>query len=155
MYTVGQIMLLAVANTYRNWHLLNFFSASYSVFLIFILWIFIPESPSYLISAGKEEDAEKLIRKIDLFNNKIPSECFYANGTFQKFLNEKKVYEASQNQEISTIILQKKNLRTLFLFIFIWFAVYLLYFGVFWRILGYFWAYFITFYQKPNLIKLI
>ncbi|CAK8674381.1 unnamed protein product [Clavelina lepadiformis] len=67
VFAVGYMILSGIAYYWRNWHKMNFVTGvlglPYAVFLIFI-----PESPRWLFSNGKEEEGKKISRKFAKYN---------------------------------------------------------------------------------------
>lgn len=70
MYVFGELVVLLIAYFFRDWHLLNWTMAIYSVFFIFIITFVLPESPRYLLAKGDSINANKVLKRIAKFNGK-------------------------------------------------------------------------------------
>ncbi|GAB1603028.1 organic cation transporter protein-like, partial [Argonauta hians] len=63
MFSIGQIVVITMAYFTREWHLLSLVVAATCFLYLFFLF-FMDESPRWLISKGKQEKAEDILRKI-------------------------------------------------------------------------------------------
>ncbi|XP_070567954.1 organic cation transporter protein-like [Ptychodera flava] len=75
-YSVGYMLLALMAYNIRVWWKLQLaITIPHTIFLAY--WLFIPESPRWLLSMGKVEEAEKIIRRSAKVNKvEIPSDLF-------------------------------------------------------------------------------
>jgi hypothetical protein len=64
----GELLVLAMAYFYKNWHTMNMFLAAYYSVIAVLVCMVLPESPRYLISAGKTSKALALLQKIARLN---------------------------------------------------------------------------------------
>lgn len=61
IYVIGELLLLAAAYLLRDWHLLNWFIASYSLMALTIISYTVPESPKFLITNKRYEEAAYIL----------------------------------------------------------------------------------------------
>lgn len=144
IYVGGELIVLGIAYFFRDWHVMNWFMVGYSFVFLFIIWAFIPESPRYLISTGQHEKATVLLRKIARFNGKDDSNSIFADSIeFKKIIDmelepttNRVADESLKNEANSSSVglrslwAPKQNLIKTCLFIYIWFALSLIYYGV-------------------------
>lgn len=142
MYVLGELFVLAIEYFFRNWHTMNIFMAGYSLVFVFIIWFFIPESPRYLISLKRTDDALKLLRKMARFNKKEASQDYLSdamalNNLLKDENTDPTASKQDEEQEIKTTFGRlrymwspRQNLIKTILFVYIWFALALIYYGV-------------------------
>lgn len=139
MYVVGELFVLGVAYFFRNWHVMNWAMAGYSILTVFVIWLLIPESPRYYVSVGKNEKALKLLNKIGKFNGKDTSEVLKDSLALDNLVNEDKeqtsevtdkISSEEKKQKLSILWKPRQNLIKTGLFLYIWFALSLVYYGV-------------------------
>ncbi|XP_029655305.1 organic cation transporter protein-like [Octopus sinensis] len=76
-FTVGLLVLCGLAYLLDDWRLLTTVISIPSFIFAATYFLFIPESPRWLISSGRLEEADKIIKRIARINNKeIPVEYF-------------------------------------------------------------------------------
>lgn len=140
MYVFGEFLVLGIAYFFRNWHVMNWFMAGYSFILVFVIWFLIPESPRYLISMRKTDKALRLIRRIAKYNG--TENCLDDKETFvleslvsqdteptDQVIDKNAVVEEKKNK-LHMLWKPRENLIKTVLFIYIWFALALIYYGV-------------------------
>jgi MFS family permease len=145
-YVIGELLVLAVEFTFRNWHAQTIFMIVYAITLIFLVAFLLPESPRYLLSMGMNAKAVKLFKKIQRFNGK-PSSSSSGSGRLgeeslnneditEELLNEDKIRDETSNDEqergvnVRQLWHPRVNLVKTFAFVYIWLALSLLYYGV-------------------------
>lgn len=74
IWSIQEALIYVLATTYfwkisKHWFYFVLVGLIYNVSCIFLLY-FIPESPRYLVNAGKLEQARKAFEKIAMFNKK-------------------------------------------------------------------------------------
>ncbi|KAM8835970.1 organic cation/carnitine transporter 2-like [Synchiropus picturatus] len=79
-FALGYILLPLVAYFMRSWKSLLIALTIPGLFL-FPLWWFIPESPRFLLSQGKVEEAEAVVRKAARWNNVIAPGVIFTDYT--------------------------------------------------------------------------
>ncbi|KFM65316.1 Organic cation transporter 1, partial [Stegodyphus mimosarum] len=128
-WTFGLCLLPAVAYLSRSWVTLSLITASMTVFLLFC-WSFIPESPRWLVSRGRCEEAFGIMKKIAKKNGKTLNPSILL--TKLQALDEKCKEEKLKGLKHSaTDILRVPHMRKLFAFISIcWTASFLAYEGL-------------------------
>ncbi|XP_043833518.1 solute carrier family 22 member 13-like [Dromiciops gliroides] len=71
-FSVGQIVLAGLAYGIRNWRLFQIAGTS-PILLLFFYWWVLPESPRWLLTQGKVEEAKELVQKAALINKRSVS----------------------------------------------------------------------------------
>ncbi|CAC5415437.1 SLC22A4_5 [Mytilus coruscus] len=82
-FAAGMVVLAGVAYLIRDWVYLEIAISIPSVFFLFYWWL-IPESPRWLLSQGKHEEAVKILKKIAKGNNRNVDEKAFGNLTVQE-----------------------------------------------------------------------
>lgn len=77
-FAVGLVVLAGVAYALRDWMYIEIATSVPSVFFLLYWWL-IPESPRWLITQGRFEEAEKIIRQIAKGNNVTLTEKAFVN----------------------------------------------------------------------------
>ncbi|XP_050996359.1 solute carrier family 22 member 13-like [Acomys russatus] len=73
-FALGLMVLAGLAYGVRNWRLLQIIGTTPIFLLVFYFWV-LPESPRWLLSQGRTEEAKQLVRKAALVNRRpIPPE---------------------------------------------------------------------------------
>ncbi|XP_057338049.1 organic cation transporter protein-like isoform X2 [Microplitis mediator] len=62
MFTIGSLILISIAYFLLDWRHLQLVLSSFTVALIILIW-FVPESPRWLISKNRHDEAQKIIEK--------------------------------------------------------------------------------------------
>ncbi|XP_057338099.1 organic cation transporter protein-like [Microplitis mediator] len=62
MYPMGTFTLIILAFSFQNWRHLHLGMSSLALLLVIVIW-FVPESPRWLISRGRLDEAQKIIEK--------------------------------------------------------------------------------------------
>lgn len=140
MYVMGEFMVLAIAYFFRDWHVMNWFMAGYSIVIVFIVLVLIPESPRYFVSVRKNDKALKLLTKIARFNGKSGALDVKDEIALESLVNEnsepsnqvsdKNSIEEAPTSKLHSLWRPRENLIKTSLFIYIWFALSLIYYGV-------------------------
>lgn len=137
MYVMGEMFVLAIAYVFKDWHALNIFMIGYSLLLMLIIGLLMPESPRYLISKRLSAKAIKLLRKIHSINYQKVQQM--ENDLFENFLKEEIVEEEqeldnSQRKKSTSSFDGLWKPRSTFFktisFIYIWFSLSMLYYGI-------------------------
>jgi len=123
MYSVGYMVLSGIAYNWRSWHEIVFVLSLLCILYPLVVF-FIPESPRWLFSVGKTEEAKEVTRKLAKFNgNKIV---------------EPEIWEKASNSKVETIeeasildLFRTRRIRNmLFLSMALWFVTSAVYYGV-------------------------
>jgi len=77
LFVVGELLTLIIGYVLRNWHSINYFLIFYSILIVLMVALVLPESPRYLVTLKKYRKAYKILKRIAK-----------VNGTSQKLLNE-------------------------------------------------------------------
>ncbi|KAM8966552.1 solute carrier family 22 member 13-like [Pelodytes ibericus] len=72
-FAMGLMVLAGLAYGIRNWRLLQIVGSAPVALLFFYIWV-LPESPRWLLTKGKSEQARKLIQKAAAINRRVISE---------------------------------------------------------------------------------
>ncbi|KAM9333353.1 organic cation/carnitine transporter 2 [Pholidichthys leucotaenia] len=121
-YCIGYMTLPWIAYGIREWRTLLAVLAMTPV-LNFPLWWFIPESPRWLITQGRVEEAEAIVRDAARKNKvEAPSIIF----------QESQLHDIPQNKKYSMLdVLKSKNMRYITLMcLILWMAINIGYFGL-------------------------
>lgn len=120
-YVIGLLILTGIAYWTRDWFYIELYTSVPGVIMIVYYWL-IPESPRWLLSKGRIQEAEAVIRKAAKWNKVVLPEgaLFDQNGL-----------EEEQNTASILQLFTHKTLcvRTLLIF-FNWMVVSLAYFGL-------------------------
>ncbi|XP_071114254.1 organic cation transporter protein-like [Haliotis cracherodii] len=120
-WCLGLFILGAAAYCLRDWHHLQLALSAPSA-LILIMWWFIPESPRWLLSRGRDAEAEQIIRKAAEVNGvDLPPKIFDKSTLKQENQPQGKVWEM-----FTTPVL---FIRCLIIF-FNWFVISMVYYGL-------------------------
>jgi MFS family permease len=74
-FAIGYLLLPIIAYFIRDWRSLQLTLAAFSSLLI-LTWWQIPESPRWLLTQGRSEEAENVLRKIARINDRALPENF-------------------------------------------------------------------------------
>lgn len=158
LYVIGELISLCIGYFVKDWYIINWIMVAYSVFIMSIISLFLPESPKWLFTVGSYNDALKSIMKIAKRNNynlvidkksDIKSrEEFYEIFDKTLFNNNESMNSDGSTVLINTLIENTTNndrtiqemLKTILFplsnffktisLAYIWFSVTLLYFGI-------------------------
>ncbi|CAF3695720.1 unnamed protein product [Rotaria sp. Silwood1] len=102
-FAFGQMILLIFAYFIRSWRILTFSIALFTVpYMLF--YFILPESPRWLISKGRFDEGEKILRNIAKINN-----CTFNNDAYKKLKDEqiKKMSEKNNQQGFRSLFQSK------------------------------------------------
>ncbi|XP_046583355.1 organic cation transporter protein-like [Haliotis rubra] len=119
-WCLGLFILGAVAYGIRNWQHLQLVLSVPSVLLLF-LWWFIPESPRWLLSRGRDAEAEQIIRKAAEVNDVDLPPKIFDKSTVDLNQPQARVWEM-----FTTPVLL---IRSLIIFL-NWFVISMVYYGL-------------------------
>ncbi|ELV11439.1 Solute carrier family 22 member 5 [Tupaia chinensis] len=123
-YAVGYMVLPLFAYFIRDWRTL-LLALTVPGVLCVVLWWFIPESPRWLISQGRFEEAEVIIRKAAKINGIVAPSTIFDPSELQDL--------SSQKQQSHSILdlLQTRNIRIVTIMsIILWMTISVGYFGL-------------------------
>ena len=153
MYVGGELLILVIAYFFKNWHIMNVTITAYSSIFIFVIAFLLPESPRFLISKNKKDQAVKVLTKFAKYNGK-------STETIQKYSKEQSASlinkdnndnnsidsenvslgESVNNEESGKLTKKEQTFIEIFkpranliktcLFMYMWFALNLVYYGV-------------------------
>ncbi|CDQ89542.1 solute carrier family 22 member 5 [Oncorhynchus mykiss] len=122
-YCIGYMTLPWIAYAMREWRTLLIILSSVSVVYI-PLWWFIPESPRWLYSQGRVEEAEAILRDAAKRNRVTAPEVIFKD-------TELDVASAPKNKYSMIDVLRTSNIRCVTLMcLFLWMAVNMGYYGL-------------------------
>ncbi|WAR08263.1 ORCT-like protein [Mya arenaria] len=118
-WCAGLFLLCLVAYFVRTWNILQLVLACPTVLLVLYFWL-IPESPRWLISKGRYEEAEKIIRKCAKVNKvELPEKMIDADST----------EEGSKESVLRMLTVPRLLIRTSIIYL-NWLVVSMVYYGL-------------------------
>lgn len=156
IYVFGELFVLAGYYYSRDWHVLSWITVLIAFVSFFLAWIFMPESPQWLISTERYEEAYKVLLKIATVNKrkeKFTAEYAYdannESSVFSSLINKNEsesemLNSSSKTMETKSFVKDRSSknsdtLRAIFyprnnfiktiLLVYIWNSLMLLYYG--------------------------
>jgi MFS family permease len=147
-YVIGELLILLLAYFVRDWQIINWVIAASTVVVTISIIFLIDESPRWLVSQGRYNEAFKILEKIARINKKelnlkqldaniISDESFY--HIFNNKVAPIDNVHDNENQKVDKSMSMKKMLIEIFtpkkiflktaLTSYVWFATSLLYYG--------------------------
>jgi len=143
LYVFGELIALAVAYLFKDWHLIDWFLVAYSFAIVLLIFFVLPESPRYLLALNKHKEAYAILTKIAKINgtlDKLKNETDFitdlkAGLTNKSDDNEKLLKNSNQkliksNSPLHFLMNPKFNLIISIIMAYVWIALSLVYFGV-------------------------
>jgi MFS family permease len=136
IYVFGELIVGLSYYYSKDWHFLNWIIVLYAFVSLSLVYFFLPESPKWLVTMKRYNDAHRVLIKIASTNNKINAYNLKHNDDASKlFLNIKDSNEnMSKRNDNSSFIFnglffpKRVLIKTVFL-IYIWNCLNLLYYG--------------------------
>ncbi|XP_041356318.1 organic cation transporter protein-like [Gigantopelta aegis] len=123
-FAAGELLICAVAYFLRHWHHIEIVcTAAVAIFLSY--WWLIPESPRWLVTKGRTQEAEVIVRKMAKVNKVTVPEHLFA----EKMEEEEKGSRSQIKDFLKLFTRRVLLIRTLIIF-FNWFVISMLYYGV-------------------------
>uniref|UniRef100_A0A8C4S7S6 Solute carrier family 22 member 4 n=1 Tax=Erpetoichthys calabaricus TaxID=27687 RepID=A0A8C4S7S6_ERPCA len=123
-FAIGYMILPGLAFFLRSWRML-LLALSMPGLLYIPLWWFVPESPRWLLSQGRREDAESILIKAAKKNGICPPTPIFESTEFQDGLHEDTHFHSILD------LIRTSNIRSITLvFLYIWMAVSIGYHGL-------------------------
>ncbi|XP_041807357.1 solute carrier family 22 member 4-like [Chelmon rostratus] len=124
VYTVGVMLLPATAYLVRSWRHVSLLLAVPGLACIPLWWL-VPESPRWLVSRGRLQEAELLLRSAALTNRVEAPHVIFLSASVEKSTTEKTASLGFLD------LLRTANIRSLTLVLWlIWFSLSVSYFGL-------------------------
>jgi MFS family permease len=109
IYVGGELIALVVYYFSRNWHVLNWFIAIYSLLLLILTYFFLPESPLWLLSSSTSHNAySKAIKILSIMaktngkkNYQIPDSVIEDYKQKEKLLKDPSETSSSNTKKLS------------------------------------------------------
>ncbi|CAJ0920522.1 unnamed protein product, partial [Ranitomeya imitator] len=119
-FAIGLMVLAGIGYAIRNWRLLQIACAAPTALLVFYIW-FLPESPRWLLTKGKNEKAKDLLQKAARMNKReLPEHIL------KQLKEEKKAKSSNMIDLFRNPTLRKRTL----IMCLVWFANSLVYYGL-------------------------
>uniref|UniRef100_A0A803SND8 Major facilitator superfamily (MFS) profile domain-containing protein n=1 Tax=Anolis carolinensis TaxID=28377 RepID=A0A803SND8_ANOCA len=119
-FSVGQMVLAGLAYAIRDWRKLQIVGSAPVLALFFYVWV-LPESPRWLVTKGRIEEAKKLFQKAAAVNKRsIPP----------KTLDQLKPEKEAKSRSILDLARHSHLRKVTFLISTVWFANSLAYYGL-------------------------
>ncbi|XP_031443379.1 solute carrier family 22 member 4-like isoform X1 [Clupea harengus] len=134
-FAIGYAILPLFAYFIRSWRTLQL-ALSLLGFLYIPLWWYVPESPRWLITQGRFQEAEAIIRAAAIKNGITPPDDFFQleHSAEEKVIPENPTIEhesGGQNKYTWLDLLKTKNIRNItVLNIIIWISINIAYYGL-------------------------
>jgi MFS family permease len=159
MYVGGELLVLVVFYFFgRNWHVLNWFIGITSLILLVISYFYLPESPAWLITLDKLDEAILTLNRIAKFNGR--KQITFEHSYFEKVREQEELLDEEEEDEVekagfekNSLELEEKRRKRLFekldemfmfteiftprkillkttILFYIWIAILLLYYGI-------------------------
>jgi hypothetical protein len=138
LYIFGELISVLISYYIREWEIINWILMSCSVMMIFLIQLFLPESPRWLVSSGQYDRAYKSIvhisryngKKFNAVNNKINTKIDFLDA-FDCISNldegedksNKNIKIRSIKMTLKEIIYPKRNFLKTFLLGLIWYLL--------------------------------
>ncbi|XP_053184526.1 organic cation/carnitine transporter 2-like [Scomber japonicus] len=126
VYVFGMMLLPGTAYLVRSWRHLSLIMAVPGLACLPLWWL-IPESPRWLVSHGRSQDAERVLRLAALENRvEAPHVIFLSTNT------EKAACQKSESESLTFLdLLRTTNIRCISIMLWlIWFSMNVSYFGL-------------------------
>jgi MFS family permease len=152
MYVVGELVVMIVYYFSRDWKVIYYFLAAYSVVISILAQLLLFESPLFLLKSKKYNETYELLKKIAKLNGKLNEieENLQAGGELMinEDLNEeycinelKKLNSSKAELDIQAVkkkpdgafgyvFKSRKNIFTVLALIYIWISICLVFFGI-------------------------
>jgi MFS family permease len=98
MYVCGELLVAIVYYYSRSWHFLNWFIAFTSLLVLVLSWLYLPESPAYLISVDRMDEALRTLNKIARFNGRQP--LTLESGHFERIKEQEALLNNDSDESI-------------------------------------------------------
>ncbi|XP_075172848.1 solute carrier family 22 member 13-like [Anomaloglossus baeobatrachus] len=119
-FAIGLMVLAGIGFAIRNWRLLQIACAAPTALLVFYIW-FLPESPRWLLTKGKNEKAKDLLQKAAHMNKReLPEHIL------KQLQEEKQTKSGNMIDLFKTPTLTKRTL----IMCLVWFVNSLVYYGL-------------------------
>ncbi|XP_070567114.1 organic cation transporter protein-like [Ptychodera flava] len=129
-FSAGYMVFAGLAYFIRHWWILQLVISAQFVILLLIYWLMLPESPRWLLSTGRTERAQKVIRKFEKGNHVVIPESVYDEMKANAKEDEKEAESQGRKEGFLDIIksptLRKRSLNLFFN----WFTNSLVYYGL-------------------------
>ncbi|KAL2077664.1 hypothetical protein ACEWY4_027168 [Coilia grayii] len=127
-YALGYALLPLFAFFIRDWRML-LVALSVPGFLYIPLWWYVPESPRWLLSQGRVEEAEVIIRAAAKMNGISPPDVIFNRDDTAKLMEKGDVHDEKKHTWLD--LFRTTNIRNItILNVFIWTIISLTYFGL-------------------------
>lgn len=139
MYVFGEIVACTISYIFRDWHMHNMFIAIYSIIVLFLNAFMLPESPKFLATAGRFNEASKVMTKISKFNGKYKQDITeddiikavtIAKEEEVKLTDDEITYKQEKQGLRSYLLNPTKNLFMTLQMSYIWISFGMIYFGI-------------------------
>lgn len=108
IFAVGELIILVVSYYFRDWHMQNLFIALYTFTIMFMILIILPESPRFLVSTKRYEEAADVLNRIGKYNGCIDEKNLINEEVIRNELKNEKENKKSI-EDSSTEVTNEKN----------------------------------------------
>ena len=144
-YIFGELLVLVVYYIFKSWHVLNWFLALNSFLLLVLIYFLLPESPAWLISCERFDEANQIFKKMAKINGKksYKSPVFLSeeNADTKTFFGDDEHSRRSVQSKsfkcidydlfmLKEIFVPQKTFIKTCLLIYVWAAIMLIYYGI-------------------------
>jgi MFS family permease len=137
IYVIGELLVLLPSYIWKDWEINSWILLGVTVIALFIAIVFLDESPRWLMSMRRYDEARKIFKKIATLNNK--SENFneeFFHLIVKETRDDDPISIKNENSNVKEMFKEiclpvKFNLIKLILLAIVWLSLNLLYYGIF------------------------
>lgn len=140
MFVLGELVVALLSYLFKSWHVINWFIAAYSLLVLVLAALFLPESPRFLIVHKRFDELYARLKYIARVNGKEASfESMNENEVIDRLCNWQTTHQTDTfvdqshtNEGIFTYVIKsRRRLWSKVVFLsYTWLSLNLVYFGI-------------------------